>query len=147
MKTSRGFAIVSAIFLLVVLAALGAFMLSMSNTQQVTSIQDLQGSRAYRAAQAGMEWAVARLCGPTAGCTAPLTACPAASTTLDDGDSVAPADLDEFTVVVTCTLNEYNEGGTPPERYIFRIVSTATSGGAIGDIGYIERELDAFVEF
>lgn len=145
MKTSRGFAIVSAIFLLVVLAALGAFMLSMSNTQQVTSIQDLQGSRAYRAAQAGMEWAVARLCDGNS-CAVPLTACPPGSPyTLDDGDSVAPADLDEFTVVVACTLNTYDEGGTP--RYVFRIESTATSGGAIGDIGYVERLLDAFVEF
>ncbi|MCM8580609.1 MAG: hypothetical protein NFV56_14210, partial [Candidatus Accumulibacter sp.] len=52
-----GFALVSAIFLLVVLAALGAFMLTFSNTQQLTSAQDVQGSRAYWAAKGGVQWA------------------------------------------------------------------------------------------
>ena len=50
-----GFAIVSAIFLLVVLAALGAFMLTFSTVQHATSAQDIQGSRAYWAARAGLQ--------------------------------------------------------------------------------------------
>lgn len=51
-----GFAAIAAIFLVVVLAALGAFMVTFSNTQQLTSAQDLQGTRAYWAARAGLEW-------------------------------------------------------------------------------------------
>jgi len=52
----RGFAIVAAIFILVVLAALGAFILSVSSSQQLGSALDVQGARAYQAARAGIEW-------------------------------------------------------------------------------------------
>jgi MSHA biogenesis protein MshP len=51
-----GFAIVSAIFILVVLAALGAFTLNISSSQQIGSALDVQGVRAYQAARAGIEW-------------------------------------------------------------------------------------------
>ncbi len=54
-----GFAAIAAIFVLVVLAALGAFMVTSSNTQQLTSALDVQGSRAYWAARAGLEWGLA----------------------------------------------------------------------------------------
>ncbi|MDP3037632.1 MAG: hypothetical protein Q8N07_07865, partial [Rhodocyclaceae bacterium] len=56
MKQLRGFAIVSAIFILVVLAALGAFILNISSSQQIGSALDVQGVRAYQAARAGVEW-------------------------------------------------------------------------------------------
>ena len=52
----RGFSLVAAIFLLVILSALGVFMLSISTMQQTTSTQDLLGSQAYQAAKAGIEW-------------------------------------------------------------------------------------------
>lgn len=134
MKRSRGFALASGIFLLVILALLGAFMLNMSNTQHLTSAQDMQGSRAYRAARMGLEWAAATL--------APLTACPAATTTLD----TAP---DGFTVVVTCVVNTYNEAGPAGDipRPVFWITSTAASAGAVGSVSYVERSLNAFIEF
>lgn len=54
----RGFAIVSAIFILVVLAALGAFIVSVSTNQQIGSALDVQGVRTYQAARAGIEWGV-----------------------------------------------------------------------------------------
>lgn len=56
MKPLRGFALVSAIFILVVLAALGAFILNISSSQQIGSALDVQGARAYQAARAGIEW-------------------------------------------------------------------------------------------
>jgi Tfp pilus assembly protein PilX len=52
-----GFLLVSAIFLLVILAALGAFILTISGTQQTSSALDVQGARAYQAARAGIDWA------------------------------------------------------------------------------------------
>ena len=57
-SAGRGFALVSAIFLLVVLAALGAYMMDFSSVQHSTSTQDVNGTRAYQAARAGMEWGV-----------------------------------------------------------------------------------------
>ncbi len=58
--SSRGFAIVSAIFLIVVLAALGVGIVVFSKAQQASSAYDVQGSRAYQAARAGLEWALYR---------------------------------------------------------------------------------------
>ncbi len=56
--SAGGFAIVSAIFLIVILAALGVGILVFSRAQQASSAYDVQGSRAYQAARAGIEWAV-----------------------------------------------------------------------------------------
>lgn len=124
----RGFAIVSAIFLLVILVALGAFMLSISNTQQLSSAQDVQGSRAYWAAHGGIQWAVGKL--------KAATACPGASTSLL---------LDGFTVTVTCFANTYTEGSDI--KTIYWVESTAKSPGIVGSTGYIERSLSTFIEF
>ena len=125
----RGFAIVAGIFLLVIMAALGAFMLTFSNTQQLTSAQDVQGSRTYWAAKAGIQWAASKL-------QPPAVACPAASSTLS---------LDGFTVTVTCTANTYTEG--TDTKIIYWVESKATSGGAVGSLGYTERSLNALMEF
>ncbi len=60
LRNSRGFTLVNAIFILVVLAALGAFMVTMSGVQSRTPVLALQGARAYQAAQTGIEWGIAR---------------------------------------------------------------------------------------
>lgn len=57
-RRERGFSLVSAIFLLVVLAALGVAMVTISTVQHQSSGLDVQGVRAYQAARAGMEWGV-----------------------------------------------------------------------------------------
>ena len=54
----QGFAIVTAIFILVVLAALGAFIVSISTNQQIGTALDIQGVRAYQAAKSGVEWGI-----------------------------------------------------------------------------------------
>ena len=127
--SQRGFAIVAGIFLLVIMAALGAFMLIFSNTQQLTSAQDVQGSRTYWAAKAGIQWAAFKL-------QPPAVACPAASTTFM---------LDGFNVTVTCTSNTYIEG--TDNKIIYWIESKATGSGTVGSLGYTERSLNALMEF
>lgn len=122
----RGFAIVSAIFLLVALAALGAFMVSFSNTQHLTSAQDVQGSRAYWAAKGGIQWA--------AGVIDSTGACPAGQPAFSDG----------FNVTLVCRQHDYTEGTT--DRSIFWLQATATAGGGVGNSTYVERQLHAFVE-
>lgn len=54
----RGASLITAIFLLVVLAGLGVAMVSLSSSQQKSSAMDVLGSRAYLAARAGAEWGV-----------------------------------------------------------------------------------------
>lgn len=118
----RGFAAISAIFLVVVLAALGGFMVTFSNTQQLTSAQDLQGTRAYWAARAGLSWGVARV-------IASPGACPTG----------APAQIDGFSIAVTCTLTVYADGSNSVTLY--RLESKASAGGAT-----VERSVSTSVE-
>ena len=123
-----GFAIVSAIFLLVALAALGAFMVSFSNTQQLTSAQDVQGSRAYWAARGGVQWVTSEI--------VRTDDCPSAAGQVDFADG--------FVVDYTCDDNTYDEGVTT--RTIFWVTATATAGGVVGDRLYVERQIQVFVE-
>lgn len=125
----HGFAAISAIFLIVVLAALGGFMLAFSNTQQLNSAQDLQGSKAYWAARGGLEWAISSV-------RSSSFACPAAG--------VAPASIDGFTITTTCTRKTYTEGGIT--IVIFSLESKANSNAAIGSAGYVERSVTASIE-
>ena len=125
----NGFAAISAIFLLVVLAAMGAFMLTFSNTQQLNSAQDLQGSQSYWAARGGLEWAIGTV-------KTSSSACPAAGT--------APATIDGFTITVTCTRNAYTEGINTV--VIFSLESKASLGGTVGSVGYVERSVTAYIE-
>ncbi|MGH8637940.1 MAG: agglutinin biogenesis protein MshP, partial [Burkholderiales bacterium] len=61
LRRARGFALVLAVFLLVSLAAIGAYLLSVSNVQVETGIRDEQAARAYQAARAGLEWGAYRV--------------------------------------------------------------------------------------
>lgn len=131
-RGQRGFSIVSAIFLLVVLAAFGAFMVTFSTVQQTTSTQDVQGARAAQAARAGIEWGTYRILRVSpAGC--------AGSTPLTFGGT-----LSGFGVVVQCSSTAYDEGGNAVTLY--RLVSTANNGGAVGSTGFVERQMEAVVE-
>ncbi len=128
-STQSGFAAIMAVFLLVVLAALGAFMVSISTSQQLTSAQDIQGSRAYWAARAGLEWALGSL-------AATSTACPTPP---------SPFTVDGFTLLLSCTPRTFDEGGVT--RTIYSVTSIASSGGSAGGGGFVERSLSASVEF
>jgi len=124
-----GFAAIAAIFLVVVLAALGAFMLTFSNTQQLTSAQDIQGSRAYWAARAGLEWAVVAIPAKPALCANPVAA--------------PPTPIDGFTVVVRCVESSYTDG---PATVIIDRFESVASVGAPGSVGFIERSVSAVME-
>ena len=53
-----GVGIVTAIFLLVVLAGLGVAMVGIYTSQQASANIDLLGARAYQAARSGLEWGI-----------------------------------------------------------------------------------------
>ncbi len=142
-SAGRGFALVSAIFLLVVLAALGAYMLVFSSVQHSTSAQDVNGSRAYQAARAGMEWGVYQVLrnpGFVCGGTTPLDA--------------LPGSLAGFAVNVACISEQAIEGAVvdettgvvvPNKVTLYRLTSTASTGVS-GSGNYVERRLQALVE-
>jgi MSHA biogenesis protein MshP len=124
--TERGFAAIAAIFLVVVLAALGGFMITFSNAQQLTSAQDLQGSRAYWAARGGLAWGVASLVASNA-------ACPAG----------APTQVDGYAIAVTCSRTAYVDGANTV--VVYRLESRASLGTA-GSSNYVERSVSASME-
>lgn len=127
---ARGFTIVAAIFLLIVLAALGAFVLTVSSAQHMSSTQDLQGARAYQAARSGIEWgAYQALRNASCSASTPLT---------------LAGTLSSFTVTVTCASAgwTYTEAGKSVTLY--QLTATA-SQGTLGSATYVERQLQATV--
>ncbi len=147
-RRPRGFSIVSAIFLLVVLSLLGALMLTFSTVQHTTAAQDVQGSRAYQAARAGIEWGLYQLlqtgtqaapgCDPNPALTPRFV--PNTATAL--GGTLAG-----FSVTVTCVAaanGPYTEANIATN--IYTITSTATIGTGPGDPAYVERRLQVTAE-
>ena len=128
-RWQQGFAAISAIFLIVLLAALGAFMVTFSNTEQLTSAQDIQGARAYWAARAGLQWAVS-----TAKSTA---ACPTSPSSFAVNTGAT------FNLTVTCSTNSYSEGASTITVFSLNAVATQ---GSLGSAGYVERSLSVFLE-
>ncbi len=131
-RVQHGFAAIAAIFLIVVLAALGGFMLTFSNAQQLTAVQDMHGSRAYWAARAGLEWGI----GAVGALPYSTAICPTSPTELT---------VDTFKVVVTCSLRVYNEIGSDKKIFTFLSVASFPSSD-VGQIGYVERSLSASIE-
>ena len=106
----RGFALVSAIFILVVLAALGAFIVNISTSQQIGSALDVQGVRAYQAARAGIEWGLYRQL-QAGSCAGATSFSPTAST------------MAGFTVTVVCT--DTADGSSNPVIHSYAVQATA----------------------
>jgi MSHA biogenesis protein MshP len=116
----RGFSLVAAIFLLVVLALLGALIASVTGMQQASGQLDVLGVRAYQSARAGMEWAVHQALDPNhviTDCSMP--SCPASPTNFSMGGS-----LTGFRVRVECTQEADTTESNRNVR-VFRIVATA----------------------
>ncbi|GIZ52431.1 pilus assembly PilX N-terminal domain-containing protein [Noviherbaspirillum aridicola] len=108
---NAGFSLVSAIFLLVVLAALGVAMVNISSVQHAGSALDVQGARAYQAARAGIEWGLYRQIreGVCAGGDV--------SFQLPEGST-----LNQFTVTVNCTRTPAATAGMP-DRFRIRAIA------------------------
>lgn len=117
----RGFGLISAIFLLVVLAALGAAMANLSVMQHNEVSMDMQGARAYQAARAGIEWGLYKALIDNAG------ACPASPT------SFVPAapTLSGFTVTVRCQST--TNVNTTPQITVRQLTATACDQPVGGD--------------
>lgn len=127
----HGFSLVTAIFLLVVLAGLGAVMMTFFTAQQQSSAQDVMGSRAYQAARAGMEWGAYQVLQGGGACAA-VTNLPALGGTLNG-----------FAVVVNCTPpTAHNDTGVAGGVVtVYNLTSTATQGVA-GQPDRVERQIN-----
>jgi len=122
---NRGFGLMSALFLLLVLSAAAAFMLNLSGVQRSTVNLAIQGTHAFQAARSGVDWGIWQLA--TNG-----TCFAATNLSLTEGG------FSGFTVDVTCTSTDHTEATT--NSSVYQIVSIAEQG-AYGDPDYARRRL------
>lgn len=121
-----GFALITALFLLVVISALAGFALSLFATQSRGQAADIARMRAHQAALAGIEWARYRVQAensPWQGCRSGIE--------LDLGGSLAPYSP----VTVDCQANAYREGAAT--LWMYTVSSTAKSH----DVEGVEQSL------
>jgi MSHA biogenesis protein MshP len=139
-RRQAGVGIVTAIFLLVVLAGLGVAMVGIYTSQQASANLDLLGAQGYQAARAGLEWGIyqqriAKSCTAANTPANPYTA----SFRMPDGSS-----LSAFTVYVTCTA----QGAAPLVRYLVtaeacNMPDAAGKCAAVNQAESVRRKLEA----
>lgn len=127
-KQQLGISLVPALFLLVVLAALGVVAVRLTAVQQQTVVLAMQSARAYSAARAGVDWAAYQA----------LTNASCGSATL----SLSEAGLSGFSVQTSCSSSTHREG--PNTVTVYSIVAFA-SAGAYGTPDYVSRQIRSTV--
>ena len=126
LNNQRGIALVSAIFLMVVLAAIGAFMVRIYGVQSRTIPLVIGGAEAYQAARDGIEWGIGRALASPSSCLNPY---------LDQT-------MEGFTVTVDCQATEVSEGGV--DYNVYNITAFAERG-AYGTPDYFSRQIEVKV--
>jgi MSHA biogenesis protein MshP len=131
-----GVGLITAIFLLVVIAGLAAAMVTVFTSQQAGSLLDQQGTRAYQAARAGIEWGLFRK-------TQANSCVKTSNFALPPGTS-----LSVFWVTVTCTAVKGPGGNADLERTVIRAtacnlpVNGVCSEPGDNDMDYVQRVIE-----
>ena len=133
----RGVSLVAAIFLLLLMAGLAAFMASILSATHMNLAADVGGSRAYQAARAGVEWGMYQLDPNAQSAALPTCATANGTVTAIAGYSVAVS-----CVAYPSATTVYQEGGK--QIRVFRIVATATALGVKAP--GIERQVAVSIE-
>jgi len=118
-----GFALVAAIFLIVVLAALGTFAVRVAMAQYQSASEQLLEARAQAAAEAGIEY----------GSNQALIAARCANRRLSLTQGLAG-----FVVTVTCSSTQHQVGTPPTTKMVYALTATA-SYGTYGRPDYVAR--------
>ena len=132
---SAGFMLMMAIFMIVTMAAIALYLLTVSTAQVHATTQDEQGARALQAAKAGIEWGAYRLLHDSSCAGQNLVYGPA---------------LTGFRAEVTCTPVGTETDGTT-NLNVYLIAVTACNNGVAnctprsisppGSPAYVERQL------
>jgi MSHA biogenesis protein MshP len=131
MRTSAratGMALISAIFLIVVLLGLGVAMMKLSNVEHDTASKSVLAAKVYYGAKAGLDWGIqqaiaADVCTTSPGTTFSLS-----------------AGLSDVTVNVQC--NAMRHGSATSKVYY---VASVAKTGTLGTLTYAERHMEATV--
>jgi MSHA biogenesis protein MshP len=143
-----GFAIIAAVAILVILAALGAFILSVTMFRDQSTGLDRLGIRALSVARAGIEWGMYRVQNPEDAAAAPAT-CAAATNNFPATDFDGPQG--QFAVSVSCTLTgPVLENGNQVRIYTLVAVACNDPGGVCpinsNNPAYVERSITVQTE-
>ena len=124
---ARGFSLVAALFLIVVIAALGAFAVRIGASQQQTVNLALLSAKALAAADSGIEYGGYQALN--------ASSCPANTTLL-----LTEGGLNGFTVTVTCSVTTHAESNATVS--VYRIDATSAYG-IYGMPDYVSRHVYA----
>jgi MSHA biogenesis protein MshP len=127
-RLQRGFSLVSALFLLVVLAGLGAYAVRLNTLQQQGVTAALRAAQAFEAARTGAAWGAYR--------AASSGACAGGTLTLTEG-AVAG-----FRISVQCSESTHVEGTTTVRVFVLDVRAEA---GLYGGPDYVSRRLQTKV--
>lgn len=128
---SKGFTLITALFLLVVVAALSVYMLNISSVQHSTLVYSVQGARAMQGARTGLEWGIHQAMSTPSNCPATTTF-----------NTSGAGSLDMFNISVSCSFSDHRESNV--DISTFRITASAESG-VFGSLDYVFRSLQATV--
>jgi MSHA biogenesis protein MshP len=122
----RGVSLVTALFLLVVLAALGVHAARLGVVQQQTVTSAMRASQAFHAARSGLSWAAHRA----------VNAGWCGTTTLNLNE----VGTEGFDVVVQCTQTVHVEGSATINVFVIEVLAES---GLYGGPDYVSRRLQA----
>jgi MSHA biogenesis protein MshP len=123
--TQRGFGLVAAMFLIIIIAAVIAAMARLALTQTATNSLAIQQARAYQAARAGLEYGIVQALA---------------------GSACGNFTLDGFVVAVTCTPTPAIAVSEENRTVEFFTISATAQYGGVGAPDYAFRSLTAVVE-
>ncbi len=123
---SHGAALMTAIFLIVVLLGVGLAMANLSNVAHDTTSKANLSAKVFLGAKAGLEWGIQQAIAGSS-CVA--------------GSPALGGSLSDVTVSVTCA--EQKQGAASGQS-VFYIVATATTG-TVGNLNYAERRMEAAI--
>ena len=131
-RNQNGFSLITAIFLLVVLAVLMVNMVKLGGVQHSTVVMGAQGARAYQAARSGLEFGIYQALNANT-CNA--------SQTLNF--TAAHSALAGFSVLLECSLSTHLENAS--QVNVFELTATASRGvytmGASANPDYVSRRI------
>ena len=138
----RGFSLVSAIFLLVVIAALGAFSLTVFTSQQQSDALDVLGKRTYQAARAGIEWGTFQITQSNVSGTTFAAQCQSPAGYASQVSLAGPTFSSLQPVAVNCAAVTSVDSGTV---WIYSLSASAATAGSPGGLNYIERQISVTI--
>jgi len=119
-----GISLVPALFLLIVLAALGVVAVRLTAVQTQTVVLAMQSARAFSAARTGIDWSAYQ--------ALVNGSCASATLTLTEGG------LNGFSVDTRCSVTSHSEG---PQTVSVYTIEAFASSGVYGTPDYVSRRI------